>query len=278
MGALIMRILFIGGDKRMNCAAEHFSDAARLGLGGFPAPEGKYDVIVLPLPLTKNGSEIAAPLSDKPLSFEIIEEFAEENAVIFAGGECAALTRLCGENHFKLVNYFAAESLTLKNAALTAEAACALLSQSTDGALLGSSVLITGYGRIARFLAERLRAFGCAVTIAARRTEQRALARLDGFLAIAPDEINEAVGQFDYIANAVPSALFSEREFAEMQKNAVFMELASLPEDPTRSLAENCGIKYIYASGLPGKCSPKAAGEYIAEEITEFLKVTQIPR
>ena len=276
-----MRVLFIGGDKRMSYAAEHLAkplDIERLGLGDSPAPNGKFDVIVLPLPLTKNGSEIFAPLSEKPLPFEVVADYAEENAVIFAGGECAALTRLCEDLSYKLVNYFASEALTLKNAALTAEAACALLSQSTDGALLGSSVLITGYGRIARFLADRLKAFGCDVTVAARREEQRVTARLDGFAAIPTDEIISVLEKFDHIANTVPSALFSEREFSKMKETCVFMELASLPEEPTRSLASDHDIKYIFASGLPGKYSPKAAGEYIADEITGNLKVLQIPR
>ena len=276
-----MRVLFIGGDKRMSCAAERLAEplyTERLGQGDIPAPEGKFDVIVLPLPLTKNGSDIFAPLSEKTLPFEIITEYAAENAVVFAGGECAALTQLCETRSYKLVNYFASEALTLKNAALTAEAAVALLSQSTDGALLDSSVLITGYGRIARFLAARLKAFGCDVTVAARREEQRVTARLDGFAAIPVDEIISVLEKFDHIANTAPGALFFEREFSKMRRSCVFMELASLPEEPTRSLAAKYGIKYIFASGLPGKYSPEAAGRYIADEISGCLKILQIPR
>ena len=271
-----MRVLFIGGDKRMNYAADSLSaafDTERLGLGEYPAPEGKFGAIVLPLPLTKNGSAIYAPMSEQPLGFDILNRFTEKNAVVFAGGECENLTRFCAENSLTLVNYFANESLTLKNAALTAEAACALMSQSTDGALLGSSVLITGYGRIARFLAERLRAFGCVVTVAARRVEQRVSAQLDGFFAIAADEIPDVVNRFDHIANTVPFGLFSEREFSKMRRGCVFTELASLPEEPAKTLAERCGVLYIFASGLPGKFSPKAAGEYIADEISRRLKI-----
>lgn len=268
-----MRALFIGGDLRMSCAAEKLSEThlvERLGLGEAPLPEGKFDMIVLPLPLTKNGKDIFAPLSENTLSFSVIKQYAAENSVIFAGGECPRLNEICAEGPYKQVNYFAEESLTLKNAALTAEAACALLSQSTDGALLGSKTLIAGYGRIARFLAARLRANGSAVTIAARRGEQRALAELDGFSAVPITRVLGVINDFDFIANTVPFGVFDEEHFLKMRVRSVFMELASLPEQPARAFAERFAVKYIHAGGLPGRYSPKAAGEAVAQVVAEL--------
>ncbi|MBD5383660.1 MAG: hypothetical protein HDR72_01505 [Ruminococcaceae bacterium] len=267
-----MKILFIGGDKRMNYAAEKLSaehEVERLD----EKTQGRFGAVVLPLPLTRNGREILAPLSDSPLEFGIITRFADRNAVIFAGGECPRLTEICAENGYALVNYFAEESLTLKNAALTAEAACALLSQSTDGALLGSRSLITGYGRISRMLAYRLAANGSSVTIAARRAEQCTAAELDGFSAVNVSNIGGVLNDIDLIANIVPHALFTAEHFSAMKNGAVFIELATLPEQPSKPLAESRGIQYIYAPGLPGKHSPKAAGEAIAETIAAKLNI-----
>lgn len=273
-----MRILVIGGDVRMDCAAEKLSELYETRwFGEAPSSSGSFDVIVLPLPLTKNGTDIFAPMSESPLGFEIISGYAADNAVILAGGESPVLSGICAENGYRLENYFSRETLTLKNAALTAESACAMLSQSTSGALLNSTALITGYGRIARFLAARLKSNGCSVTVAARRGEQRAAAELDGFKAVTPDEMSRVLNTFDFIANTVPHTLFSEKDFSEMKGEGVFMELATLPEQPTRSYAEKYGIKYIYASGLPGKCSPKKAGEFIAEEIIEILNDLRSP-
>lgn len=279
-GGLFMRILIIGGDSRMDYAAEKLSErysTQRSGSDGDSAVNGRFDAVVLPLPLTKNGTDIFAPMSERPIGFEIIGEFAKDNALILAGGESLVLSRICAEKGYSFENYFARETLTLKNAALTAEAACAMLSQSTSGALLNGSALITGYGRIARFLAARLKANGCSVTVAARRDEQRAAAVLDGFEAIPLDEMPGELDKFDFIANTVPYALFSEQTFSKMRKECVFMELATLPEQPMRSFAASNGIKYIYASGLPGKCSPKTSGEFIADEITEIIEALEKP-
>lgn len=265
-----MRILFIGGDKRMDCAAESLPlsyDTERLG----DSTDGLFDVIVLPLPLTKNKTDIFAPSSPSPIPFGIIKRFAAEHALILAGGECDKLNAVCEERGYTLVNYFKSETLTLKNAALTAEAACVMLSQSSDGALLDSSALIIGYGRIARYLAARLRAFGCGVTVAARREEQRTLARLDGCRAITIDSALETLSEYDHIINTAPAALFGEKEFRDISKRGIFMELASLPN--AEKLAKKCGAHYIFAGGLPGKCSPKAAGKYIADELSALIKL-----
>lgn len=266
-----MRIMFIGGDARMRYAAKKLSETYEVTMLSEEHPSGVFDVIVLPLPLTKDGKTVFAPYEQDPISFdklsETFMEFADEHTLILAGGETPALTGL----DRRIINYFARETLTLQNAALTAEAALCLLSQSSDGALLGSSVLVTGSGRIAFFLAERLRACGSEVTFAARNKDKRELARLGGFEALSFEELPDALSGFDFIANTVPAPLFDEAMFSQMRKEAVYQELASLPEQPQRSYAERFGIKYVYAGGLPGKYSPKAAGGFIAQAVGEIL-------
>lgn len=262
-----MKITVIGGDKRMDYSAEFLSrnyEVERVIESVLPS--GISDVILLPLPLTKNGKDISGAV---PMPFEVIENYAADNkTLILAGGECPALTELCKKHGYFFENYFAKESLTLKNAALTAESAAAMLAQSTDGALLDSSVLIIGYGRIARYLAARLDAFGCTVTIAARREEQRTLAMLDGFNAVTIEQaLNELKG-YSYIANTAPVMLFDEEKFREIA-DGVYIELASLPN--SEKLAGSCKAHYIFAGGLPGKYSPKAAGKYIAEETVSII-------
>lgn len=273
-----MRIMFIGGDARMRYAAGSLSEHCEtitLSKGERAAFGDMFDAVVLPLPLTKDGKTVFSPLEQQPMSFdmlnETLREFADEHTVILAGGECSALSDICAKLGCKLINYFAYEPLTLQNAALTAEASLCLLSQSNDGALLGSDVLITGSGRIAFFLAERLRACGARVTLAARNKDKRELARLDGYEVRSLDELPDILSGFEYIANTVPSPLFDEALFEKMQSGAVYQELASLPEQPQRSLAERFGIKYIYAGGLPGKYSPQAAGNFIARAVWEML-------
>lgn len=270
-----MGILFIGGDVRMRYAAEKLSQKHKTAAFDFNknAPSGVFDAIVLPLPLSKDGRTLYSPNEKDPPTFDklfdIIRNFANEQALVLAGGENAALTERCEREGYGFVNYFANEKLTLQNAALTAEAAVSLLISSTDDALLGSEVLITGSGRIAVFLAERLRAFGASVTLAARSPEKRELLWLQGYSVVPLDGL--CLSKFDYIANTIPALVFDENAFSQME-NAVYTELATLPRTPYEDYANEFNVKYIYAGGLPGKYSPKAAGEFIALAVSEEIE------
>ena len=269
------RFLFIGGDKRSLYAQKMLSEefgCDRLGLGGvYPEPIGRYGRIVLPLPVSRDGLSVNAPFSEIPLPFSLVEKFAEEGATVFVGGKNAAVEELCARQELRLVDYFADESLTLKNAQLTAEAAASLLVQSTEGSLLGSRALVTGYGRCGKYAARLLAAFGAEVQVCARRPEQRTLAQLDGIGTVPPAALFDAAAKADFVLNTVPARLFSEKMLSEMKKGAVFMELATLPSEPMRELCEKHGLRYIHAAGLPGKYSPKTAGELIARTIKAAL-------
>lgn len=266
-------ILFIGGDRRMVYAAELISQSGSVcavGLGGFnePAkPSESYERIVLPVPFSRDGVNITSPLSDKVLPLEMITEYAAEGACVFSGGSSPKLENICETHGLRLVNYMAIEELTLKNALLTAEGAVSLLISGYDGALFDSTAVMTGYGRIARYLARLLQAFRCRVTIAARDPLQREAALLDGLCTLPLDLAGLAAASADLVINTVPACVLPEDCFSRMRPGAVYMELATRSETPEKEWAENSGVKYIAAGGLPGRFSPRTAGEAIARAV-----------
>ncbi len=228
---------------------------------GSPVPGALTDAGALapgaPAGALAPGASAGAPVPVAPAAV------APDAPVVLAGGSCPRLSEVCGG--LSLVNYAASETLTLRNAALTAEAAVSLLIESCDGSLLGSRALILGYGRIARALAARLNPFGCEVTVGARRPETRAEAELNGCKALSFSEIN--TGDYDYIINTVPAPLLTAEDISHIKPGAVFLELATLPNSPPAP-----HIKYIHGAGLPGRCSPKTAGKYIAEELSRLIQ------
>ena len=273
------RVLFIGGDKRMIYAAERLSQVTgvdTLGLGEKNLPTGRYDIIILPLPFSRNTGEINAPLCSEKLPLSLVSEYSVSGGIVFSGQSSPELETLCHEHELKLTDYFADESLTLKNAALTAEAAVSLLIQNTDSSLQGAEVLITGGGRIALLLVPLLRAFGAEVTLCARNPVQRTRAMLSFSRAEPTDRLSELCGTADIIINTAPAQLFGEHEFSRMKRTELFMELASLPAEPSKQFAEEQGIRYLHAAGLPGKISPKAAGYAIADTILSLIQPDDI--
>ncbi len=236
-------------------------------LNGADMPEGRYDHIVLPLPVSRDGAHINAPFSEEPLPFELVSRYAAEGATVFCGGANSTIEKICRDMELKFINYFADEPLTLKNAVLTAESAAAILAGSSDSSLFGSETAITGGGRVAVYTARLMKAFGASVTVCARSAEQRTKAELDGLSAADLTELPTICGRADFIVNTVPAELFGAEVFSRMKRGAVYLELASLPPEPYKSRAGQYGVQYIHAPGLPGKYSPKTAGEIIAEAI-----------
>lgn len=235
-------------------------------------PDGRYDYIVLPLPVSRDGIHISAPSSGQPLTFDLISQYAAENAEVFCGGANDTVEEICRNSGLKFINYFSDEPLTLKNAMLTAEAAAGILAGCNDGSLFGSDIVVTGGGRVAVYTARLLKAFGACVTVCARSTVQRAKAELDGFTAVDINDLSAVCGKTDYIVNTVPAELFDRETFAAMKSGTVYIELASLPPEPYKSMAESRGVQYIHAPGLPGRYSPKTAGKIIAETILKHME------
>lgn len=263
------RFLFIGGDRRIIYAAGAIArrrSVSALGFDGFAVPEGRYGAVVLPLPFMRDGA-VNAPMCSEKLPLSLVAEYAQRGGTVFSGGSSQELASLCEENGLRLVDYFAQEPLTLKNAALTAEAAVALLIQNTEFSLCGARVLITGGGRIAGLTARLLRSFGSSVCICARSAEQRAKAQLEYHETAVMGALVRLCGDADIIINTVPAPLFTQEHFIAMRPRTLFMQLAGGDSDPAAEHAEKYGVRYLGAGGLPGRFSPKTAGEAIAEAI-----------
>lgn len=265
------RYLFIGGDRRIIYAAKALAQrhsVAALGLSeNMPNAEGKYRNIVLPLPFSREEGFLNAPLSSQRLPLSLISDYADEGATVFSGGTSPLLHELCREKGLTLIDYFAYEPLTIINAALTAEAAVSLLIQNTEYSLDSAAVIITGGGRIAQMSARLLKVFGADVTICARSAEQRARARAEHCRTAGIAELSALSEKADIIVNTVPSSLFLPQDFRRMKAGALFMELATRRPSPEKGYAEQYGIRFVDAAGLPGAYSPKTAGEAIADAI-----------
>lgn len=265
------RFLFIGGDRRIIYAAKTLAErhnVAAVGLSAFlPKAEGRYHNIVLPLPFSREEGFLNAPLSNERLPLSLISDYAAEGATVFSGGTSPLLRELCREKGLSLIDYFAYEPLTIVNAALTAEAAVSLLIHNTDYSLDNAEVIITGGGRIAQLTARLLKAFGAEVTLCARSAEQRARARTEHCRTASLAELSLLCEKADIIVNTVPASLFLPQDFRRMRAGTLFMELATRRPSPEKDYADQYGIRFIDAAGLPGAYSPRTAGEAIADAI-----------
>ncbi len=147
------------------------------------------------------------------------------------------------------------EHYLLENAHITAD--CAIRLMETQTAMENSHILILGWGRIGKSLAQKLQALGAHVTVAARRPESQLEALALGFCA-ANLPCRDAKG-YSVIVNTVPAPVM---DGSAALQSTYLLDLASRPGIS--------GEGVHWARGLPGKMAPEQSGLLIAKTVLRY--------
>ena len=165
------RIAVIGEDARQQAAGRVLARAG-YEVGG-PEQTALADYILLPLPL----DEARTPLAE-------LLRAARPGALALGGMLSEQAKQIAQEAGVELVDYFAREELTIRNAIPTAEGCIGILLAQRKRTIWNSAVLLAGFGPVGQALGVRLAALGAQVTVAARRPAQRALAESLGLNSV----------------------------------------------------------------------------------------------
>ena len=270
-------ILIVGGDKRMQmlgailtvrghyCIRENKDCNIALSL------IDKAKVVVLPLPVTKDGVNIFSDNIDFKLSLKDVFPALKPGQLVVSGGIGAKFSEKSESNGVRFFNLSDCEAFTVYNAYLTAQGALRLLLDNTQSYINGKIVLITGFGRVAKALCSVLKGLNMRICVAARNNVQLCEAKCLGYNALDINEISEEIYLFDYIFNTVPHQIFSRQIIKGIKKECIYFELASRPFGASEDdfTAEN--KKYILASALPGKYTAYSAAEKIADYVEKLI-------
>ena len=295
-----IKLAILGGDERQILMAKTLAEkgysVAAWGLGEvserlYPATvfeEWKATVwgataIVLPLPMTEDGIRIRSPLHHgEPLRWQNLLEEINPEQRIMTGKPDEAFLRSAEERDVKVIDYFGDEGLQLKNAMVTAEGAISLAMKLLPVTLYGCETAVIGYGRIGKFLADRLQALGASVTVYARRAEvlvQAELNRCRGRL-LEQEEATSAIpdkelSSYRVIFNTVPCRLLERKDLQRIPKDCLLMDLASVPGGFDHKAAEELERQAVWATALPGKYAPESAGRILAETVDGLVMACQ---
>lgn len=278
-------IALIGGDKRqLYCAKEFLNDGYKVTLSGFDKlkSDGEFvlsdpfsavknsDIVVLPLPCVKNGY-INAPFSHEniKLSDELLSALSDKK--IFCGQSEKLLSLAPQLKREKVLDYSLREEFAIMNALVTAEGAVEIAMREFEGVISHSRCLVCGYGRIGKLLCEKLCALNADVTVSARKQEDLAYINTKNCKAVKTDSLCE-LSPFDIIFNTVPALVFDQKVLSHIAKDALLIDLASIPGGVDFESASRLSISTIHALSLPGKAAPKTAGQIIKNTITNMLE------
>ena len=172
---------------------------------------------------------------------------------------------------FRPEDPIAREELAVANAVPTAEGAVQIAMEQLPITIHGARVLVVGFGRVGRALAQRLAALGAKVTVAARRYESLAWAQASGYGAEQTGQLAGWLCGYDLVVNTVPTLVLGEAELADLKPDCLVLDLASKPGGVDLEAAGRLGRTVIWALSLPGKVAPVTAGSAIKNTIYHML-------
>jgi len=145
----------IGGDLRQRTAAELMAaEGFDVTLCGFERGESMRDIykaldaqaVILPVPVSFDGTNINMPFSDKKLSIRSVAERLNPSATVFGGGIKPDMARMLEKRGIKHCDYLAREELAIRNAVPTALA----ILQLNSGRRTKDSATMPRYSRLTR--------------------------------------------------------------------------------------------------------------------------------
>ena len=263
---ILKKITVIGGDNRLKFVKENLKTQGytvdTFGLyENDNADISTSQILIFPVPTTKDKINVFTPLTNKQIPLKEIEKEFKENQLILT---CNYLF----ENK-KCIDYGALDSYALLNAVPTAEGAIKIAIENTPFTLWKSKVLVIGYGRVGKILADRLKNLGCDVTITARKPSDLALADALGYKFLNTNQLNSQKLKFDIIMNTVDVKVL-EDESIKNSSCELLIELSTHGGFNMDS-AKDYGKKAIKAPGLPGIIAPKTAAEILSNTINHII-------
>ena len=228
------------------------------------------DWVIVGIPAERNGM-LNTPLSVQKLKMEELLTALWPGQTLCGGAFGQAVSLAAVRAGLSVCDLMARRDFTVGNAALTAEGAVGLLIRESPRSLWKGKALVTGWGRIARQLAPRLRALGCESWVAARKAGDRAEAEGCGLRSCSIDTLPELAGELDFLVNTVPAPVISRETLTRLRPDAVLLELAS-EESFDKTLAEELGLRAVFAPGLPGRSAPCAAACLMRDTIYAVIR------
>lgn len=270
-------ILFLGGDLRQKYASDYLKSNGidAYIIQGFELSDEvasrikSSNVIVLPLPVSKDGETVYKEQIPLKELFEIMPE----DALIICGSVGKKVKEIFDFYNLDYIDLLDIETFQIQNALLSAEGAIYYAKENFDSTIHGANIAILGFGRIGKIISYLLYLQGAKITVGARKDTDYVWSRLIGFdgLKIKKTGIRAMNKKYDIIFNTVPSQIMDEEFAKTVGSDTVIIDLASAPFGIDGELVKKYNLNYRRELGIPGRYAPKSAGEIIGKTIINIL-------
>lgn len=275
-------IAIVGGDKRTACMASVFArkgySVTCFGTMKIPVDNRVHHsptlqdavtgapIIVGGIPFEKKGClyfEEALP----PIPLTELQRMLRKHHKIFGGVIPEDFRSICEKRKISCYDFMQEEPLTLFNAIATAEGAIleALLHKST--LLHQSRILVLGYGRCGKILADKLKGLSAHVTVSSAQAGELALASALGIDTLPLAALPQRIDCYEYVFNTIPATVLTRSCLEKMDSHALVVDIASNRVGVDYEAAALLKRNILFCPGLPGKYTSLSC----AEQLTEFV-------
>ncbi len=285
----VEQISFVGGDMRIVHLIELLAkDGYKIKTFGFDKFTMTNDnvvkcdtlveaiedskIVIGPLPFSSNGETINAPFNSTSILISNLLELLSSKQILIAGRIDAKIGALLLENNIKVIDIMAREEFAVLNAISTAEGALRLAMESSQTTLHNTPVLVMGFGRIGKITCKMLDGIGAKVYCEARKFSDIAWIKAYGYEPIHLSDLDNKINKFNLFINTIPFVVFTKERIDKMNKNAVFIDLASKPGGIDVNYAKEKEIDLKLALSLPSKVAPLTSAYHMRETIFNILE------
>lgn len=226
----------------------------------------KTEIILGPIPFSSNGKTINTPFGRNKILVEDLMNSLSGKTLI-AGAIKQEIYDVASEKGVKVIDILKREELAVLNAVSTAEGTIKIAIEETPRNLHGSNILVLGFGRIGKILANMLKGVGANVACEARKNSDLAWIKAYGYEPIPISNLKENLNRFDIIINTIPYIILDKDNLENVRKDTLVIDLASNPGGVDKDAIKEKKIKFVWALSLPGKVAPVTSAEFIKETL-----------
>lgn len=244
------------------------------GIERLPLAEAisKVDALIFPMFGTDERGVVKAKYANGPimLNKEILQAIPT-GMPLFIGWARPALKAAADMMGIRIIETANLNEVAILNSIPSAEGAIQMAMQNTTITLHASECFVLGLGRTGWTLAQMLKGMGASVTGVVRKNADVARAFANGFKPLHFADLETEIGRAEIVFNTVPSLILDRILLEKMSRDAVIIDLASIPGGTDFEYAQMLGIKALLAPGLPGIVAPKTAGRMLAQVYPQLI-------
>ena len=234
------------------------------------------EVVIGSIPFSRDSLTVNSTfVESKILIKDLLEKI--KGKILIAGNIFEDVKKLAENYNIQVIDVMKSEKLAVLNTIATSEGTIELMIANTDTIIFESNVLILGFGRVAKTLANRLKGLVKSITCASRENDELAWIGVYGYEKldlndfVKCQETKKCLENYNVIINTIPSMIFDAEKLQYVNKEVLLIDLASNPGGIDKEETKKQRLKLIHALGLPGKVAPKSSARFIKNIIYEVI-------